>query len=189
MARGCATIPRGRCSARSAAAPARTALPQANAYAMIRRRAAAAGIETKLGNHSFRATGITAYLKNGGTRYQPVRTICAKPKASFRSDLFSCSDKAALAWRASRQTTGKPSLVSSCQCQLDRGPLSNPMRTACGALARTAAAITSGLELHLPCHTVFPLLSTTHSDVCSSDTSSPTYCSTAILLSFHHQSD
>jgi integrase len=34
---------------------------------MIRRRAAAAGIATKLGNHSFRATGITAYLKNGGT--------------------------------------------------------------------------------------------------------------------------
>ena len=33
---------------------------------MIRRRAAAAGIATKLGNHSFRATGITAYLKNGG---------------------------------------------------------------------------------------------------------------------------
>jgi integrase len=37
---------------------------------MIRRRAAAAGIATTLGNHSFRATGITAYLKNlknGGT--------------------------------------------------------------------------------------------------------------------------
>lgn len=30
-------------------------------------RAAAAGIATKVGNHSFRATGITAYLKNGGT--------------------------------------------------------------------------------------------------------------------------
>jgi hypothetical protein len=45
----------------------RTVLPQANAYAMIRRLAAAAGIATKLGNHSFRATGITAYLKNGGT--------------------------------------------------------------------------------------------------------------------------
>lgn len=44
-----------------------TPLPQANAYAMIGRRATAAGIETKLGNHSFRATGITAYLKNGGT--------------------------------------------------------------------------------------------------------------------------
>src|SRR6201984_1952573 len=41
----------------------RTVLPQANAYAMIRRRADAAGIATKLGNHSFHATGITAYLK------------------------------------------------------------------------------------------------------------------------------
>jgi hypothetical protein len=30
---------------------------------MVRRRAAAAGIATQLGNHSFRATGITAYLK------------------------------------------------------------------------------------------------------------------------------
>jgi hypothetical protein len=45
----------------------RTVLPQANAYAMIRRRAGAAGIATKLGNHSFQATGTTAYLKNGGT--------------------------------------------------------------------------------------------------------------------------
>jgi integrase len=44
-----------------------TSLPQANAYAMVRRRALAAGIDTKIGNHTFRATGITAYLKNGGT--------------------------------------------------------------------------------------------------------------------------
>jgi integrase/recombinase XerC len=44
-----------------------TPLPQANAYQMVRRRAAAAGIATGIGNHSFRATGITAYLKNGGT--------------------------------------------------------------------------------------------------------------------------
>ena len=43
-----------------------TPLPQDNAYAMIARRAATAGIMTKVGNHSFRATGITAYLKNGG---------------------------------------------------------------------------------------------------------------------------
>ena len=43
-----------------------TPLPQANAYAMIQRRAARSDIETKIGNHTFRATGITAYLKNGG---------------------------------------------------------------------------------------------------------------------------
>ena len=34
---------------------------------MIRRRAHAAGIATLIGNHTFRATGITAYLKNGGS--------------------------------------------------------------------------------------------------------------------------
>lgn len=45
----------------------RSPLPQANAYAMIQRRASAADIATKIGNHTFRATGITAYLKNGGT--------------------------------------------------------------------------------------------------------------------------
>jgi site-specific recombinase XerD len=44
-----------------------TPLPQANAYAMVRRRAKAACIATRIGNHSFRATGITAYLMNGGT--------------------------------------------------------------------------------------------------------------------------
>ena len=44
-----------------------TPLPQASAYAMVQRRAMAAGIGTRIGNHSFRATGITAYLKNGGT--------------------------------------------------------------------------------------------------------------------------
>jgi site-specific recombinase XerD len=34
---------------------------------MVRRRARAAGIVTAIGNHTFRATGITTYLKNGGT--------------------------------------------------------------------------------------------------------------------------
>jgi integrase/recombinase XerD len=41
-------------------------LHQQDAYRMIQRRAKAAGIETKIGNHTFRATGITAYLKNSG---------------------------------------------------------------------------------------------------------------------------
>ena len=44
-----------------------TPLPQANAYAMIQRRAKSGGITTRVGNHTFRATGVTAYLKNGGT--------------------------------------------------------------------------------------------------------------------------
>jgi len=39
---------------------------QSDAWSMIRRRAAAAGIHAPIGNHTFRATGITAYLSNGG---------------------------------------------------------------------------------------------------------------------------
>jgi integrase len=36
------------------------------AFLIEGRRAKAAGIETRIGNHTFRATGITAYLKNSG---------------------------------------------------------------------------------------------------------------------------
>jgi site-specific recombinase XerD len=39
---------------------------QSDAWRMIRRRAVAAGIFAPIGNHTFRATGITAYLANGG---------------------------------------------------------------------------------------------------------------------------
>jgi site-specific recombinase XerD len=39
---------------------------QPDAWRTIRRRAAAVGIFAPIGNHTFRATGITAYLSNGG---------------------------------------------------------------------------------------------------------------------------
>jgi hypothetical protein len=39
-----------------------------------RRRASAAGIATTLGKHSFRAIGIMAYLKNGGTLEKAAAT-------------------------------------------------------------------------------------------------------------------
>jgi len=38
-----------------------------DAWSMVRRRAKDAGIETAIGCHTFRATGITNYLENGGT--------------------------------------------------------------------------------------------------------------------------
>src|SRR5580692_9898261 len=41
-------------------------MTQPDAWRMIRRRAVAAGIHAPIGNHTFRATGITAYLSNGG---------------------------------------------------------------------------------------------------------------------------
>jgi len=38
-----------------------------NALDMVKRRAVAAGLPRRVCNHTFRATGITAYLENGGT--------------------------------------------------------------------------------------------------------------------------
>lgn len=43
-----------------------SSLHQSNIHKMIRRRCWEAGLQTKIGCHSFRATGITNYLKNGG---------------------------------------------------------------------------------------------------------------------------
>lgn len=42
-------------------------LSRHDAYSMIRRRATAAGVKPKIGNHSFRGTGITTFLENEGT--------------------------------------------------------------------------------------------------------------------------
>ena len=44
-----------------------TRLSRQDAYRMIQRRAAGAKLETAIGCHTFRATGITNYLLNGGT--------------------------------------------------------------------------------------------------------------------------
>jgi site-specific recombinase XerD len=42
-------------------------MAQPDVWRMVRRRAKKAGIKTQIGCHSFRATGITNYLENGGT--------------------------------------------------------------------------------------------------------------------------
>ena len=41
-------------------------MSQSDVWRMISRRAEQAGIKTKIGCHTFRATGITEYLRNGG---------------------------------------------------------------------------------------------------------------------------
>jgi site-specific recombinase XerD len=47
-------------------AMSRRPLSRVKAWEMVQRRAKAAGIRTKVGNHTFRATGITTFLENGG---------------------------------------------------------------------------------------------------------------------------
>ena len=43
-------------------------MPRINIWYMVKRRSRAAGIPTDTSCHTFRATGITTYLKNGGSR-------------------------------------------------------------------------------------------------------------------------
>ncbi len=45
----------------------KTPMSRIDAYKMVKRRASDAGINAAIGNHTFRATGITTYLNNGGT--------------------------------------------------------------------------------------------------------------------------
>lgn len=42
-------------------------MSQPNVFRMVRRRALASSVEVKIGCYTWRATGITGYLKNGDT--------------------------------------------------------------------------------------------------------------------------
>jgi site-specific recombinase XerD len=53
-----------------------TAMNRVDAWRMIQRRAADLGMRIKIGCHTFRATGITAYLENGGT-LEKAQTMAA----------------------------------------------------------------------------------------------------------------
>ena len=65
-----------------------TEQPMAQAYAwrMIRRRAGAAGIHAPISNHTFRATGITAYLCNGGA-LEHAQSMAAHEARARRSPM------------------------------------------------------------------------------------------------------
>src|SRR5436305_3171380 len=63
------------------------------------------------------------------SRYQPTLMSSASPRASFGSLLFSLTERAACAWRASIQTTGRLMRLSSCQSQLAIAPVSKPIRS------------------------------------------------------------
>ena len=65
-------------------------MAQGDVFRMIGRRAQAAGIHTRIGCHSFRATGITEYLRNGGrleiaqqmANHESARTTCLYDRRS-----------------------------------------------------------------------------------------------------------
>ena len=56
-----------RCAVGRTGALTGAAMNRVDGYRMIRRRAAELGLEVRIGRHTFRATGITAYLEEGGS--------------------------------------------------------------------------------------------------------------------------
>ena len=60
------------------------AMSRTDIWYMVRRRAADAGIETKIGCHTFRATRITDYLTNGG-RIEVAQKMAGHSNAKQRA--------------------------------------------------------------------------------------------------------
>jgi site-specific recombinase XerD len=57
---------------------------------MIKRRARQAGVPDNIGNHTFRAAGITTYLQNGGTIENAARI--ANHESTRTTQLYSRVD-------------------------------------------------------------------------------------------------
>ena len=72
------------------------AMSRFDAWAMVKRRAKEAGIKTEISPHSFRATGITAYLENGGTIEHAQQIAAHASPKSTQSSVFHISSPCAL---------------------------------------------------------------------------------------------
>jgi hypothetical protein len=111
-----------------------------------------------------------------------MRINCAKPSASLRSVLFNRIESAACACRASTQIAGTFARRSSCQSQVDVGPVSKPTIAACGPRSRIICEIALGSDATLPSHVTAPFASSMQTEVSSNETSKPTYSLMAVLL-------
>ena len=95
------------------------------------------------------------------------------PRASFRSVLTTIADSAAFTCRVSSSTTSHPARLSPACSHCDNGPASRPIlvtTTPSRSKNRTSA---SGSLRTLASRTTRPVPSTTHTLLCSNDTSIP----------------
>src|SRR6516225_893627 len=92
------------------------------------------------------------------------------------------TERAAWAWRASMQITGRPAAFNACQSHVDVGPLSRPILDACGARARMKEIRAPGSDGTSASVTTRPKLFKTQTEIFRSETSKATYWSTASLL-------
>ena len=94
--------------------------------AMIKRRAAAAGLPPSTCCHTFRATGITAYLSNGGTLVERAQQIAGHASPKTTCSATPCGRPASTT-RSTSTTTSPPGLrddrpsLDSCLRALRKG--------------------------------------------------------------------
>src|SRR4051794_29543779 len=106
-------------------------------------------------------------------RNQPIRSSCAMPRASLRSVLTIIAESAAFTCLVSSSTASNPALTRAVWSHCDKGPASRPMRTS-GRLRPLRKVISaSGSLATLASRTIRPVASTTHTLLCSNDTSIP----------------
>jgi hypothetical protein len=120
-----------------------------------------------------RSSWLAALLMCTG-RNQPVRIICAMPRASLRSVLLRIAASAVCMCRVSTHTTGKPALPSPSCSHDDIGPASCPTRSKVRPVLPSQAAMTSGSVASDRSFTILPASSTMQTDVVFTETSNPT---------------
>ena len=77
-------------------------MARVDVYRMVRRGARDADIQTSIGCHSFRATGITAYLKNGAASSLPSRWRRMFPRALPGSTIGATRKSPSMRWNGLR---------------------------------------------------------------------------------------
>src|SRR5438270_13346059 len=114
-------------------------------------------------------------------RNHPIRSSCAIPRASLRSVLITMADSAAFTCRVSSRTTSNPAATKPACSHCDRGPASNPIRVTPVSSPRKNRTRASGSLATFASRTILPRPSTTHTLLCSNDTSIPAKCSMTVL--------
>jgi hypothetical protein len=102
-----------------------------DAWRMIKRRAQAIGLPEEICNHTFRATGITAYLENGGTiehaqqiaSHESPKTTKLYDRASDQITLDEIEKNCDLAMRQPKSDPALGSAATADICTSTRSPL------------------------------------------------------------------
>ena len=109
--------------------------------------------------------GSLAKAEREGTLHERLRFLC-RPQLLI-------ADSAAFTWRVSSSTTSSPAFVRPACSHCDSGPASSPIRVTTQPSWSKNRISASGSLRTLASRTIRPVASTTHTLLCSSDTSIP----------------